>query len=298
MYPKHRPQAPASYINKDKGLFFPINKIKLKRLEEKSIMELGEKRAIELIEEINNLYVATTRARHELYIYVPDKIGNRINPVFPWLKSVLGVEEESYVLGKEYTRIPKKEKKEEEKLLSIDTIDLPLNKNWERNIKRTPPELKTYSPEELKNLSKGTYYHAVLQQIEYINDPEEDVKKAVAEVWNKTGRAFDRDEMEKTILDFLSQEEVRKFFEPTERVEREMEVIDKDGKIYRMDRVYFEGDTITIIDFKTTLKENLDDYKEQIKNYGRIMKEIYPEKEIKLVLLGVINPGEIEYVKY
>jgi ATP-dependent exoDNAse (exonuclease V) beta subunit len=49
-----------------------------------------------------------------------------------------------------------------------------------------------------------------------------------------------------------------------------------------MDRVVFEGDRIFVIDYKTgTDKEAEKEYIPQLKNYMRILKEIYPDKNVE-----------------
>ena len=76
-----------------------------------------------------------------------------------------------------------------------------------------------------------------------------------------------------------------------------MEVVNKDGEIYRIDRIYEEKDKVTIIDFKTSLEEAfLKNYIDQITYYGTLISEIFPRKKIELKLLGILD-GKIKDVK-
>jgi len=55
-----------------------------------------------------------------------------------------------------------------------------------------------------------------------------------------------------------------------------------------MDRVIFEEDQISVIDYKTgTEKEAEKEYLSQLKNYIRILKEIYLGKKVEGVLAYV-----------
>jgi ATP-dependent exoDNAse (exonuclease V) beta subunit len=55
-----------------------------------------------------------------------------------------------------------------------------------------------------------------------------------------------------------------------------------------MDRVIFEEDRIVVIDYKTgTDREAEKEYVSQIKNYMRILKEIYPDRNIEGIIAYV-----------
>jgi ATP-dependent exoDNAse (exonuclease V) beta subunit len=55
-----------------------------------------------------------------------------------------------------------------------------------------------------------------------------------------------------------------------------------------MDRVTFEEDQVSVIDYKTgTDKEAEKEYISQLKNYIRILKEIYPDKKVEGVIAYV-----------
>ncbi|MFA6435066.1 MAG: UvrD-helicase domain-containing protein [Elusimicrobiales bacterium] len=74
----------------------------------------------------------------------------------------------------------------------------------------------------------------------------------------------------------------------------EAEFIDKAGALFRMDRVIIDADLVTVVDFKTG-RENTEKYAVQMKNYLAIISEVYgkPAKGIlayvdlkKMVLLN------------
>jgi ATP-dependent exoDNAse (exonuclease V) beta subunit len=71
-------------------------------------------------------------------------------------------------------------------------------------------------------------------------------------------------------------------------IKREQDFSDPGGNLFRMDRVMIDGDRISVIDYKTgTDKEAEKEYVSQIKNYIRILKEIYPGKNVEGVIAYV-----------
>jgi len=54
----------------------------------------------------------------------------------------------------------------------------------------------------------------------------------------------------------------------------EAEFIDKAGSLFRMDRVLIDKDSVTVVDFKTG-RENAEKYSAQMKNYLAIISEVY-----------------------
>ena len=75
---------------------------------------------------------------------------------------------------------------------------------------------------------------------------------------------------------------------PGRVIRKEQDFSDPRGNIFRMDKVIFEEDQITVIDYKTgTDKEAEKEYISQIKNYIRILKEIYPDKNVEGIIAYV-----------
>jgi ATP-dependent exoDNAse (exonuclease V) beta subunit len=68
-------------------------------------------------------------------------------------------------------------------------------------------------------------------------------------------------------------------------VQKEQEFSDSRGNLFRMDRVIFEEDRISVVDYKTGAdKETEKEYVSQLKSYIRILKEIYPDKKVEGVI--------------
>ena len=58
-----------------------------------------------------------------------------------------------------------------------------------------------------------------------------------------------------------------------------------DGRLFRMDRVVVDTDTVTVIDFKTG--EDKDTYSEQIHGYITILQNLYTDRAIHGILAFV-----------
>ncbi len=71
-------------------------------------------------------------------------------------------------------------------------------------------------------------------------------------------------------------------------MQKEQEFSDSGGNLFRMDRVIFEEDQIVVVDYKTgTDREAEKGYLSQLKNYVRILKEVYPGRKVEGVIAYV-----------
>ena len=79
-----------------------------------------------------------------------------------------------------------------------------------------------------------------------------------------------------------------------EEVFREKEIVDREGRTYRMDRLVID-DEIRVFEFKTGDPE--PQHREQLKNYLRLVKETIPEKPAKGILL-YLGTGRREEISW
>ena len=59
-----------------------------------------------------------------------------------------------------------------------------------------------------------------------------------------------------------------------------MEYSTREGALLRMDRVVIDPDRVTVIDFKTG-EEEAPEYKAQVKSYTSLLRELYPDREVR-----------------
>ena len=81
---------------------------------------------------------------------------------------------------------------------------------------------------------------------------------------------------------------------PGREIRKEQEYSDSSGRLFRMDRVIIDPGAITVIDYKTGRnKEALEKYRAQMRNYMKILGEVYPGKSIGGII-AFVDLGEVE----
>jgi len=90
------------------------------------------------------------------------------------------------------------------------------------------------------------------------------------------------DEVKLLVHECLTDRGMRDWFIRKEEriVLREQDLTNRDGALYRADRIIIDPKTVTVVDFKTGGDEGENDYLMQVKNYMEMLKEIYPDKEV------------------
>lgn len=283
----------------DFALTYNFDKI-LKKSNKKELVEIVEKR--DAGEELNNIYVALTRAKNNLFIYLHyKKQGN--------LEKFIGeIKDDSSVL-KNITKTVFNEFSVDIKLISdvhqiIEygkiTIDIPEEEiqkspsiliegkymelfNWENIYEKKQENLHQIKKEFLENQSvlTGNIVHCYLSNIDYDNEQNREVgfNRTIA----KYGSLMHRDKiqaiLEKTNnfirdnIELFSKENWDKIF-------NEYSVFDERGKEFRIDRmmVNSKNKEILIIDYKTGAHyedEQLDNYKKIIEKLAVVKKDKY-----------------------
>lgn len=272
-------------IHKAKGLGFPVVFVYLKNEREKRnkhiiheapegiyflkvtekiakknewLQQIREKEEkSEIADFLNTLYVAFTRAEDELYIL------GRIDkePCFPF-----------DILSK-YGKMGNKSFKE---ALPLESSEV-----------RAPhyPVMFDFSVSDevihFAEKNRGDFIHKLLEQIEYFNEETLEKLDTQIEILNRDFRSnFSISEIKALIVDMMNHPDMRKFFaRGHERVFNELEVIDKDGVIHRIDRLVVDKDSVTVIDYKTGYPQK--EHFSQVKLYMSIVSEIFKNKTIK-----------------
>ena len=79
-------------------------------------------------------------------------------------------------------------------------------------------------------------------------------------------------EFESEIGAILEDNQIKKWFDGTGEILNEKDILSKEGKLYRPDKVIVYKDKTVVIDFKTGEKQ--DSYSKQITNYGNLLSEM------------------------
>jgi ATP-dependent exoDNAse (exonuclease V) beta subunit len=140
----------------------------------------------------------------------------------------------------------------------------------------------------IRERKRGEFIHRILSCIEYIGDGfEEEITGIIRKVTVETGSDYPEAEIKNTVLAFLSWKKMQGYFmkKRGRTIRREQEFSDREGRLFRMDRVVIDRDTITVIDFKTgTDKEAEEKYRIQVKTYMNILRTLYSVKKVEGVI--------------
>jgi ATP-dependent helicase/nuclease subunit A len=230
-----------------------------------------EERLKDLVNKLNTLYVGFTRAEQELYIIGVQ--GRREQFPIDLLKEM-----DSQTGRKHAPRSRSRETTQERMRLyhPPDPIHFPSS------------PVEGLNPEERR---RGEFIHRVLYFIDDIDENiESELDRIIQRVNEESKTDFPLEAMKKSLLEFLSHKEVSPYFQavPGRVVKREQEFSDARGNLLRMDRVVFEKDRISVVDYKTgTDREAEKESISQLKNYARILNEISPGKKVEGVIAYV-----------
>jgi ATP-dependent exoDNAse (exonuclease V) beta subunit len=239
-----------------------------------------EKKLKDLLNKLNTLYVGFTRAEDELYIV---GVGGTRNQ-FP---IDLLKEMDSQIGGKNVPRSRSPETSQEKMELyhPPDTIRFPFATIEELNFEER---------------MRGEFIHRVLYFVDGVDENiEPELERIIKRVNDELMTDYSVETTKRDLLQFLNHEDISPYFQamPGRVIKREQEFSDPRGNLFRMDRVVFEENRVSVIDYKTgTDREAVKEYISQLKNYLRILKEIYPGRNIEGVI-AYVDLKEIKKVK-
>ena len=223
-----------------------------------------------LLDELNNIYVCLTRAKDELYLFVPEKAEGQTNLARFLFKG------EDLKLGQEVKLDLK-----DEKVISL-SVGISEHRDWVGLLKEefgSENELRFYHKKR-----SGEYAHKILSRIG--NLWQKDLDQAYREACDAAMPGFsaleDKVKVEVQVKAVLSKKELQKFFiSEKAQVLTEQEIVNKDGRSSRIDRLMIFPDEAWIIDYKSSEDEGDGDQKKQVIGYMDLLKGLYPEHKIR-----------------
>ncbi len=264
------------YIEEDMGdsiNFLKINdKIASTNSDLKSLYE--EAKANETVNKLNSLYVGFTRAEDELYV-----IGvKRDKEKFP------------FELLPQDGFLPSDNKPKDIKARTTSTQSkLTLLYDTKRTHISSPSD-ELGSMEERR---RGEFIHRILSYIDYIEGDFDDKLQGIIKAVKGEMRVdYPQDDTMRLIKNVINNQALNEFFvrKPGRAVKKEMEIVDNGGRLYRVDRLIQDDNKLTVIDFKTGVdKDTQEKYSFQVKNYLKILGDIYPGKRLN---------GIVAYIDY
>ena len=239
-----------------------------------------EERLKDLVNKLNTLYVGFTRAEDELYIVgVRGKRNQFPIDLLQTMDSQIGSRNAPCL------RPPEPGQEDLKLYHHPDPIKFPFAVIEELN---------------LEERLRGEFIHRVLYFIDGLDENiEPELERIIKRVNDELKTDYPMETMKKNLLEFLNDEEIKPYFQamPGRVIKKEQDFSDPRGNLFRMDSVIFEEDQVSVIDYKTGAdKEAEKEYISQLKNYIRILKEIYPDKNVEGVI-AYVDLKEIRKVK-
>ena len=238
------------------------------------------------LSELNNIYVALTRAEQELYIFIPKRVGNSFNFV-----NFL-IPEDGLEIGKPCDGKVLKE------VQVLKRLKLPKSQyhDWIGFLQNE--FLDTTEIFNRRQVLSGKVMHSMLAVVGNLNeqDKENVLKQAIDQARKEYAHIGNLDEVKNKLEAIVEAEALNKFFYVEKGdVYQEVELVNPAGHTKRLDRLIVMEDEIWVVDYKSTKKdENV--YREQVKGYMDILQEIHADKEIKgfLIYLDCLEVERID----
>lgn len=259
-----------------------------KQLERSEYAEIHkEEKNKSIMDDLNVLYVAMTRPKHQLYIYTAEY---KNLDDFNTLSKLIGYYFQS-TTHEFPISIGKLEPKSEDK--DIDNLALNLNysslSDWRKTIR-----LKNNSNQlwdiNLDRQQWGSLLHECLAQIHYPKD-----KESVLDNLERNGliSVEMKSKLRKRVEELLNDEQLMPFFLEDWEVKNEQIILQESGESYVPDRLLIKNNKVKIIDYKTGSTSQMEKHKKQVDGYYKALKKmgfkeiskyiIYTEENDKIV---------------
>ena len=233
------------------------------------------------IDEFNNVYVALTRPKYELYIFIPQR-------------SFSGNNQARYLIPEELSELGKKtlyrsvDSRERQPLFDIAPSRY---KDWTGSLQDEFASVMALKNKE--KVEEGNILHAILSRIG--NCTNQDVEMIL-----KMGVEFARKKFVHSLISSAYTDRVREiinnedlgniFFTGPHEVYCEKEVVSRCGRLKRIDRLIVSKDQALIVDYKSSRDDSKERY-EQVKEYMQIIKDIYPYHQVRGYLIYLDQPS-------
>ncbi|WCM43493.1 UvrD-helicase domain-containing protein [Flavobacterium sp. CBA20B-1] len=242
-----------------------------------------QKKQEELLDNLNVLYVALTRAEEQLYIisnYKRNKDGTLANTLARFFVTFL---EDSGRLSENELHYPfgnpakvSAQKKHQEKPIIIQSVEKPITSSVIKIAKR---EAIMWDTKQQQAIEKGNLIHELLSEIFTADDIDFVIQRAVSKGMIP---ATATDEIRETIEKIVFHEALQPFFNKEYIIYNERTILHQSYKNSKPDRVAINGKKAYIIDYKTG--EEQSKYAQQVNEYALAIEEMGYEIAKKVVL--------------
>ena len=274
-----------------------LNRLKYKLINwQQYQQQMMEKKQEDLLDNINVLYVALTRAEEQLYlisqIVEPNKEGNFPYTMAGYFMKFLSfnqlyeAEKTDYSFGN-----PLKLSESIQVIEQTNEIPYVANLLDFKEIKIAKKEALMWGSNQESAIAYGNVIHEILSYIKTKND----IDLAITKSLENGLIVFSQEEtVRKTIQDILNHDDLQSFFDSENEVFNEQLIIQKEGKAIKPDRmVVTPSNEVLLLDYKTGAfsekhQLQLEQYQYAIENMNYIVVKkalIYIGEQINIVNL-------------
>ena len=242
---------------------------------EESALIYNQKKQEELLDDINVLYVAMTRAEEQLYVIsgmqtkakTTGEYPNNMATFFIKFLEDKGFDESKleYEFGKAEKLSVTKETKDETE--TIPQLSATLNP---KNIKIAQRESLMWNTKQQKAIEYGNILHEILSFVKTKDDIDLALTKAIE---NGLIISSQKEEVQKTIQQIVNHQDLELFFSNEHKILNEKTIIQKEGSIVKPDRMVLNSNNeIYLLDYKTGSHQTK--YQLQLENYQKAIEKM------------------------
>ena len=255
---------------------------------EESALIYNQKKQEELLDDINVLYVAMTRAEEQLYVISGMQKRNDKNQYpnnmatffikFLDDRNQFNESKLEYEFGNQEKLSVTKESKDETE--TIPQISITLNP---KNIKIAQRESLMWNTKQQKAIEYGNILHEILSFIKTKEDIDLALTKAIENGLIITSQ---KEEVLKTIHEIVTHQDLALFFSNEHKILNEKTIIQKEGTLVKPDRMVINSNNeIYLLDYKTGSHQ--PKYQYQLENYQNAIEKMgYKVAKKTLVYIG------------
>jgi len=225
----------------------------------------------EKVSSLNALYVGLTRARDELHVIgISKDVESPRYPIniFPGVDFEMGSKTASIILPE----------------AKIEAVALEHKCGCALELESSRSALR------LLDRRRGEILHLILAEITILDGGAKQIDEIIYQL-RKSGRLSMSEKIDAGALNaFFGINQVMSLFSyrPGRKVFNEYEITDKNGRLYRIDRLIIDEEIITVVDFKTGV--DLDESNQHVKQVGiykRLIEECFHGSRVEAMLAYV-----------
>lgn len=248
-----------------------------------------------LADELNNLYVAMTRAEEELYVLLTERKQKK-NYLREYLFRIpefeTGVCGNRIILGAGRS-VVRETALQEHPGAPLSFNDLTGRSKWALRVRTTPSVAAGYGVRSVAVRRRGDAVHRALSLVHTLPIDDaliESICRTAASLEHATEITGD---ITAAVRTFFDNPAFSRFFEPTPGITsyNEKEIVDGTGNTFKLDRLIVRPDTVEIIDYKTGGSHS-PQHTDQVNRYGSLISDIYPGRQVRKYIL-YLESGEV-----